>query len=36
MALVRLEDVTKTFQTPGGLVHAVNGVSLGIDRKSVV
>ncbi len=36
MPIVRLDDVTKTFQTPGGLVHAVNGVSLEIARGETV
>ena len=30
MSVVRLEDVTKTFPSTGGTVHAVNGVSLSI------
>ena len=36
MPIVRLDDVTKTFETPGGLVHAVNGVSLEIERGETV
>ena len=34
--LVRLEGVTKEFQTPRGVVHAVNGVSLDVERGETV
>lgn len=34
--LVRLAGVTKTFATPGGLVHAVNGVDLSIGSGETV
>lgn len=36
MSLVKLQDVTKRFRTPGGVVNAVNGVSLEIDRSETV
>jgi oligopeptide/dipeptide ABC transporter ATP-binding protein len=36
MPLVRLEEVTKSFNTPGGKVHAVNGVSLDIHAGETV
>lgn len=36
MSFVRLRDVTKTFDSPGGTVHAVNGVSLDIAPGETV
>ncbi len=36
MALVSLQGVTKRFDTPKGLVHAVNGVSLDIGQGETV
>jgi oligopeptide/dipeptide ABC transporter ATP-binding protein len=36
MPLVRLNGVTKHFSTPRGIVHAVNGVSLDVDRGETV
>jgi oligopeptide/dipeptide ABC transporter ATP-binding protein len=34
--LVQLSGVTKTFATPGGIVHAVNGVDLTINPRETV
>jgi oligopeptide/dipeptide ABC transporter ATP-binding protein len=36
MPLVRLEGVTKQFNTPGGIVNAVNGVSLDVEPGETV
>lgn len=36
MSVIKIDDVTKTFDTPGGLVHAVNGVSLSIEAGETV
>ena len=35
-SLLRVEDVSRTFQTPGGDVHALQGVTLNIPRGSFV
>lgn len=36
MNVITIDDVTKTFDTPGGVVHAVNGVSLSIAAGETV
>ena len=36
MNVIKIDDVTKTFATPGGVVHAVNGVSLSIEAGETV
>jgi D-methionine transport system ATP-binding protein len=35
-ALVRLRDVSKTYQTPGGLVTAVDGVDLDVEQGEIL
>ncbi|HBO34046.1 MAG TPA: hypothetical protein DD636_04815 [Anaerolineaceae bacterium] len=34
--LVRVENVTRTYVTPGGEVHALNGVSLDVPRGALI